>query len=99
MCWQAGQFILQVSSGKAITVEDRELVHRRFPVVCGATPVCGDIVQCQPEQLGRGIVARKVASRLHDLAQLGVHTFDGIRNRHDMAGAPRSRAAQFRRMV
>lgn len=52
---------------KAIRVEDRELVHRRLPVVRRAAPVGRDVAQRQPDQLGGRVVAREVTSRLDDL--------------------------------
>lgn len=41
-------------------IKDSELVHRRLPLVRSPAPVGGDIAQRQPDQLGCGIVARKV---------------------------------------
>ena len=63
---------------EAIFVEDRELVHRRLPVVRRAAPVGGDVAQRQPDQLGGRIVAGEVAARLDDLAQLRVDALDGV---------------------
>jgi len=65
---QAIDFILQMNSGKAILVENRELVHRGLPVIQRTTPVSRDIAQGQPPQFGRGLVGREVPTRLDDLA-------------------------------
>ena len=49
------------------------MVHGRFPVVGGTAPVRGDISQSQPDQLGRRLVAREMATRLDDLTQSRIH--------------------------
>lgn len=51
-----------------VTVQNGELVHRRFPVIGRTPPVLGDIAQCQPNQLGGRIVTGEVPTRLDDLA-------------------------------
>ena len=62
-------------------------------------PIGSDVAQCQPDELGRGLIGREVFSGFDDLAQLRVDVLDGVCNRHDIAGASRSRAEQFERMV
>lgn len=62
-------------------------------------PIGSDVTQCKPDELRRSLVGREVAPCFDDLAQLRVDVLDGVRNRHDIGGASRSRAGQFGRMV
>ena len=75
-----GKLVVILTAGcfKAFGVEDGELIHGLFPVLGCPSPICGDIAQGQPDQLGRGIVAREMPACLDDLAQPGVDALDGI---------------------
>src|SRR5208283_2847582 len=43
-------------AGKALRIEDGELVHRLLPMVRCLSPIGGDIAQSQPDQLARRVV-------------------------------------------
>ncbi len=86
-------------SNDPICIKDSELVHGRLPIMRDTSPIRGDVAQRQPEQLDGRLVIREVATGLDDLAQLHVQALDGVCNRHDIAGASRSRAEWFERMV
>lgn len=59
-------------------VKQRELDHRAFPIMSGAGPFGNDVAQRQPNQPERGLLAREVAARFDDLAQLHVERLNGI---------------------
>ena len=63
---------------ESITVGDGEVVHRLGPLPCRAAPVGGDVLQREPDQLRRRVVAREVAAGLDDLAQSRIDSFDRI---------------------
>ena len=60
--------VLPARSGKSVSVQDRKLIHRHFPVVCRMTPVGGDVAQPKPYQFCRGLIGREVSSSFDDLA-------------------------------
>lgn len=60
--------ILRAGGFKAFGVEDGELVHRLLPVLGGSSPIGGNVAQNQPNQFGRGVIARKVSARLDGFA-------------------------------
>ena len=60
--------ILPLVPCEAILVQDRELVHRRLPVVRRPAPVGRDVAQRQPYQLAGRVVRREMAASLDDLA-------------------------------
>src|ERR1700712_3818742 len=43
-------------SGESIFVKNSKLIHCGFPVMSRVTPVCSDVLQGQPDHLGRGFV-------------------------------------------
>ena len=67
--WASRWSILRGARRESIRIENRKLIHRRFPVGRRATPIGGDITQRQPDQFGGRLVAREVAAGLDDLAQ------------------------------
>jgi hypothetical protein len=58
--------------GKAPFIANRELIHRGSPVLRGAFPLGRDVSQRQPDQFRRGVVIRKMSTRLDDFSELGV---------------------------
>jgi hypothetical protein len=96
---EASYKTLSTRHGEAFTKQDSKLVYSCFPAKGGPHGLGQHIALGQPEQLDGRFVIREVAAGPDDLAQLHVQALDGICNRHDIAGAPRSRAAQFWRMV
>ena len=69
---------LSEASHESIREGDGELGHRLRPVPGTATPVCGDVLQRHPDQLGCGLIAREVSSGLDDLAQPRIDAPDRI---------------------
>ena len=69
---------LSEASHESIREGDGELGHRLRPVPGTATPVCGDVLQRHPDQLGCGLIAREVSSGLDDLAQPRIDALDRI---------------------
>src|SRR5438309_317200 len=67
------------TSREALIEEDRELRLSRGPLPGRHSPVLFAAVQDQEQQLHRGFVAAKMASRPHRPAQLGVQGLDGVR--------------------
>nr|KGD11537.1 hypothetical protein DO63_5974 [Burkholderia pseudomallei] len=65
----------------------------------GAGPLGHDVAQRRPDQFECGLVRREVAACLDDLPKLHVQRLDRVGNRHDIAGASRSHAERFERMV
>lgn len=53
---------------KPISVQNRKLIHRTFPVMSRRASVCRDVTQPKPDQLGRCVIRREVALGLDDLA-------------------------------
>jgi len=56
------RLILRDGLGEAIFIEDGKLIHGRLPVVRAASPVCNDVAQGQPDQLGDRLIAGEVAA-------------------------------------
>ena len=56
--------------GKPLCIQNRELIHRRFPVFGRSAPIGRDVSQRQPNQLGGRVITGEVTPRLDDLAQL-----------------------------
>src|SRR5258706_11832951 len=65
-------------TGEALSEQDGEVIHGAIPPGGTGDPFYGDVAQRQPEQLGRRVVIREVATRLDDLAQLPVHVLKGV---------------------
>ena len=70
--------ILRDSLCKAILVKDCELIHGCLPIVCGASPVGGDVAQREPDQLGGRVVAGEVPPCLDDFAQPRIDALDSV---------------------
>ena len=70
--------LLSESCSESITVRDSKLVHRRDPFPGRAAPVGGGVLQRQPDQLRRRIVAREMTSSLDDLAQPRIDALDRV---------------------
>jgi hypothetical protein len=51
--------------------------------VSSTGPICSDVVQYQPSELGRGLIGREVFSGLDDLVQLHVDVLDFVRRTYD----------------
>ena len=73
-----GSLLPPKSCCESITVGDGDLAHRLGPLPGRATPVCGDVLQRHPDQLGCGLIAREVSSGLDDLAQPRIDAPDRI---------------------
>src|SRR5271157_2279881 len=65
-------------AGKALRIEDGELVHRLLPMVRCLSPIGGDIAQSQPDQLARRVVTGEMPASFDDFPEAGIHTFDRI---------------------
>ena len=63
---------------ESIPISDGKLVHRFGPLPGRSAPVCGNVLQRHPDQLGGGLITREVASGFDDLTQPRIHALDRI---------------------
>src|SRR5687768_3714717 len=64
--------------GEAAFIENRKLIHRGSPEPRPAFPFCRDIADGEPDQFGRRLIIRKMASGLDDFPQLRVDALERI---------------------
>ena len=69
--------LLPSDDHEAIGVEDDKLIHGSFPLLSGMHPICRDITQSQPEQLGGRLIAGD-GRDLDDLPETYMQALDGI---------------------
>lgn len=70
---------------------DGELVEGELPFLDGVGPLQLGSHQRQPQQLEGGVLGREVTSVLDDLAQLTIHSLNGIGGVYDSADLGRER--------
>ena len=74
--------------GEALAEEKRKLVHGHVPRVRGAYGALGRILDGEPEQFGRRLVGRDMATRFDDFAEAHVQAFDRVRGVDQLADRP-----------
>src|SRR5690606_33166802 len=68
---------------------NRQLSFRSLPLLRRPFPLRRDVPQGEVDQLRRRLVTREMTLVPNRLADLTMQRFDRIRNRHDIADAPR----------